>query len=166
MVCLEKKMESKVLQWHWRNYSGIHPRLSNTAMIIFLWMRAKTCTMPSGQVLLKWCTKVLLGTQPLCMTTSTQGTSGCFTDSNQHLHLSKKNTLDELKNSDPNSEELRNSHRLHQILRNTMKVFFFSSEQVFWATIKYLAPYRSLPPRVAVGNHQMGSGWLLKAGFH
>lgn len=51
-----------------------------------------------------------------------------FYDSNQHLHLSKKNTLamnlDELGNSHPNSDELRNSHRLHRILRNTKKVFF------------------------------------------
>ena len=38
-----------------------------------------------------------------------------FYDSNQHLHLSKKKNL--------HADELKSSHRLHRILRNTEKVF-------------------------------------------
>ena len=40
-----------------------------------------------------------------------------FYDSNQHLHLSKENTLPDY------SDGLQKSHRLHKILRNTKKVF-------------------------------------------
>lgn len=40
-----------------------------------------------------------------------------FYDSNQHLHLSKEKTVP------THSDELKNSHRLHQVLRNTKNVF-------------------------------------------
>lgn len=40
-----------------------------------------------------------------------------FYDSNQHLHLSKEKT------HSPHSSKLRNSKRLHKVLRNTKKVF-------------------------------------------
>lgn len=65
-----------------------------------------------------------------------------FYDSNQHLHLSKEKTL-------PNySDELKNSLRLHKILRNT--------EKVFLQVIKYFEPLLKTSFPVGVYHREFG----------
>ena len=64
-----------------------------------------------------------------------------FYDSNQHLHLSKEETI-------INSAQLKNSHRLHQILRNTEKVF----KQVN----KYFEPLLKTSVPVGVYHREVG----------
>ena len=56
-----------------------------------------------------------------------------FYDSNQHLHLSKKKTI--------YSDQLRNSKKLHQILRNTEKVYSQVSKY-FESLLKTALPVR------------------------
>ena len=65
-----------------------------------------------------------------------------FYDSNQHLHLSKETTLP------IDSIELRNSHRLHEILRNT--------EKVFSQVNKYFEPLLKTSFRVGVYHREVG----------
>lgn len=64
-----------------------------------------------------------------------------FYDSNQHLHLSKEKTL-------PVRDELKNSHRLHRILRNT--------EKVFLQVNKYFKPLLKTSHTVGVYHREVG----------
>ena len=63
-----------------------------------------------------------------------------FYDSNQHLHLSKKKTT--------HSDQLRNSKKLHQILRNT--------EKVFLQVNKYFEPFLKTSHTVRVYHREVG----------